>query len=244
MSAPSQELPSTESGAETPEPELGRRRHRHRDAEAAWWCSLDLEASASVVSPAAPLGFAGALSCPENNSAAGQTVTLYQKAVHTPGFIFAASTTTDPGGAFRIALPGPELTSAFYVRSDGAKSARVKIKVAVQVSIDAPAAGTQLVAGAGHEEGSGAAGGAVTFTGTVSPTDAGATVTLQRQGRSGAWRRIGHGLVDSEGSYSISHSFFKRGEVIIRAVVHSHRLYVKSVSNPIAYQLVRLPSGS
>jgi hypothetical protein len=238
------ERPTAEASPETPEPELGRRPLRLRDGEAEWRCSVDLEASASVISPAAPIGFAGTLSCPEDVSAAGQTVALYQKVVLTSGFSLAASTSTEAGGAFRLALPGPELTSAFYVRCDGAKSAHVKIKVAVQVSIDAPVAGTQLVVGVDHREGSSAAGGAVTFTGTVSPTDAGATVTLQRKTRSGAWRRMGHGLVDSEGGYSISRSLFRRGEAIIRAVVHSHRLYVKSYSAPITYQIVRLPKSS
>jgi hypothetical protein len=235
---------AAESSPGTPDPELGRRRRRSRDGEAEWWCSVDLEASASVISPAAPVSFAGTLSCPEHVSAADQTVTLYEKAVRAPGFSLVASTSTETGGAFRFALPGPEITSAFYVRCDGGKSARVKIKVAVQVSIDAPVAGTQLVVGAGHREGSGAAGGAVTFTGTVGPSDAGATVILQRQGRSGAWRRIGHGLVDSEGAYSISRGFFRRGEATIRAVVHSHRLYVKSYSTPVTYQIVRLPKVS
>jgi|SRR5580692_307531 hypothetical protein len=229
--------PPTESGASS----RRERRHVRREAASASGCSIDLKATSSIVVDAAPLSLAGTLSCPEAGSASEQAITLYRKLAGTPGFDVAATTSTEADGAFQFALTGPEFNSVFYVRYDGGKSARVSVKVTPQVTISTPAAGAQLLLGSRRAtRASKSDGSAVTFTGTVSPVDPGATVSLQREYRKGAWHRIGGGgVVDDEGKYSLVHTFFRPGEANIRVVVHSAGLEVTTASAPYTYEITR-----
>jgi hypothetical protein len=215
-------------------------RRARRNAQAQTGCSIGLEATPPMITAGAPLSLAGTLSCPGAASEAGQTVTLYQKIAHTPGFGIAATATTEANGAFRFTPSGVEVNSVFYVRAGGAKSARVSVKVTPEVTIEAPTAGTQLFVGAAHTASdSPANSGAVTFTGKVSPADAGATVALQREYAGESWHHIGVGQVNGEGGYSIEHTFFRAGQATVRVVVHSHGLYVNSASMPVTYQISR-----
>jgi hypothetical protein len=228
----------TETSPTTPSHE-GHARHGRRDTNTAAGCSVSLETTTPTAAAAAPLALVGTLVCPEGVSASEQTVTLYQKAAHTPGFSVAVTATTEADGAFQFALPGVEVDNVFFVRCDGVRSAHVKVKVALQVDIEAPATGARLLA-ASSRVGVGsasAAANAVTITGTVSPDQEGDTVTLQREARDGAWHFIGRGHVGEEGKFSITHTFFARGEAHIRVVVHSHGLYMASASAPVTYQI-------
>ncbi len=276
--------PTTEIGSETPR----HKRHARHDALTGTGCRVSLEATPSTIAPGAPLSLAGIVSCPEGVSAAGQTVTLHRKVARTPGFSLAATATTEAGGAFQFALSGVEDNSTFYVRCEGSRSARTKVRVALQVDIEAPAAGTELFIGTGHAahqhvtghssatttadtstststsatttadtsttennnsstgnttSADSASANMVTFTGTVSPDDTGASVALQREYRKGRWQRIGLGLVDGEGKYSIPHTFFQPGEANLRVVVRSGRTYKTSMSAPVTYHISRRHSG-
>jgi hypothetical protein len=218
-------------------------------------CGVDLQATPPTIAAGAPLSLDGTLSCREAESAAGQTVTLYQKLARTSGFAIAASATTEANGTFQFAPLRLQINSVFYVGADGAKSARTSVsvaapitgsgvhrsaKVALLITLSTPTAGTQLFIGGGRTAGAGtAARGAVTFSGTVSPVDAGATVTLQREFRRAAWHRIGVGQVDGEGNYSILHTFTRPGKANIRVIVHSHGLFVTSASTPVSYVISR-----
>ena len=225
--------PAASTTGETPSQEP---RSRH-DSQAQAGCSVNLEATPSTIAPGAPLGLAGALSCPAGASTSEQAVTLYQKISHTPGLQAVASATTEANGEFKFNLSGPEANSAFYVRCDGAKSAHVKVKVALQINLETPATGSQLFAGTADRT-SGGVGGPIAFTGTVSPATAGAGVTLERREHNGAvWYVIGHGQLTSEGKFSILHTFFRRGEAVIRVVVRTHEPHTTTVSAPITYQI-------
>jgi len=248
---PSAADPPTESSTKTPR----EARRARRDARAGTGCSVKLQATPPTITARAPLSLDGTLSCPEAASAADQTVTLYQKVARTPGFAIAATATTETNGTFQFAPFGLEINSVFYVGAAGATSARTSVKVAPPVTfsgartsvkvaplvtLSAPAAGTQLFIGGGRTARASAVGrDAVTFSGTVSPADAGATVTLQREFRREAWHRIGVGQVDGEGNYSIVHTFSRPGEANLRVLVHSHGLYVTSASTPVSYQISR-----
>jgi hypothetical protein len=243
---PSTESPSTEPPAGGGAPgESGRHaRHEARRArrnDRGGECSLDLQATSAIVTAGTQLSLLGTLRCPEASSAAGQSVTLLQKLARTPGFNAAATTTTAADGTFQFTPEGLETNSVFYVRAGDARSDRVNVKIAPQVTIDAPAAGAQLLIGGTHAAHTSVDGaGAVTFTGTVSPADSGATVSLQREYRRGAWHRIGGGSrVDDEGTYSIVHAFSRPGQANIRVVVHSHGLEKTSASAPVTYQISR-----
>ncbi len=247
--------PATESNAGTRAEERrlrGEERRARRAARAQTQCSVSLEATPPTIAAGAPLTLTGTLSCPEAGSSAdqtaaadlatvaGQSVTLYQKVAHTPGFSMLAIASTEANGTFRFTPSGVEVNSVFYVRAGGAKSARVSVKVTPKVTIEAPTAGTQLFVGAAHAASDGAAdSGTVTFTGKVSPADAGATVALQREYAGESWHHIGTGLLDAEGGYSIEHTFFRAGQATVRVVVHSHGLYMNSASTPATYQISR-----
>jgi hypothetical protein len=243
---PSAESPSTEPPAGTGAPGESSRHARHearraRREDQGQECSINLQSTSSIVTAATHLSLAGTLSCPEATSAVGQTVTLYQKIARTPGFNVIATASTAPDGTFQFTPEGLETNSVFYVRAGNARSRRVSVKVALQVTISAPAAGAQLLIGGAHAAHASAdSGNAVTFTGTVSPSDSGATVSLQREYRHGAWHRIGGGSrVEDEGGYSIVHAFSRPGRANIRVVVHSHGLEQTSASAPVTYQISR-----
>jgi plastocyanin len=248
--------PAIESNAGTRAEERRLRseeRRARRNAQAQTQCSVSLEATPPTITAGAPLTLTGALSCPEAGSSAGQIaaadltavvgqgVTLYQKVAHTPGFSIAATATTEADGTFRFTPSGVDVNSVFYVRAAGARSARVSVKVTPEVTIEAPTAGTQLLVGSAHAAASDgpADSGAVTFTGKVSPADAGATVALQREYAGDSWHHIGAGLIDAEGGYTIEHTFFRAGQATVRVVVHSHGLYMNSASTPVTYEISR-----
>jgi len=253
--APAAETPAAETPASTPPVESApsesatntRRKTRRearrarRNAVSAEGCTIDLQATPSVITDGASLSLTGTLSCPEAASAAAQTVTLYQKLAHTAGFNVTATASTEADGTFQFAPGSLEDNSVFFVRSDGAKSARTSVEVAPQVTISTPAAGAQLLLGSARASRASADdGSAVTFAGTVSPADPGATVSLQREYRRGAWHRIGGGgQVNDEGAYSIVHTFFRPGEAHIRVVVHSRGLRMATASAPVSYHISR-----
>lgn len=204
-------------------------------------CTIDLKAAARIATAGEPLILSGTLECTEAQAGADQTVTLYQKLSHTPGFNISATTSTEPDGAFQFSLSDLEGNSVFYVSADAATSGRTSVKVAPQITIASPTAGTELFAGTLRAlRASAQSTSAVTFSGTVSAADAGATVSLQREYRKEAWHRIGGGgVVNDEGRYSIVHMFSRTGEASVRVVVHSHGLFVTSASAPMTYQISR-----
>jgi hypothetical protein len=203
-------------------------------------CSVDLAATPSILNATEPLQLVGAVSCPEAASAAGQTVTLYQKLAHAPGFNAVATTTTEEDGAFKFVQTGLEVNSVFYVLAADASSARASVKLAPQVTLSSPATGTPLFIGGGPAARASAAGSsAVTFTGTVTPADPGTTVVLQREYRREAWHEIAVGVVGEEGKYTIVHTFARPGQANLRVVVHGHKLDMTAASTPVSYQISR-----
>jgi hypothetical protein len=217
------------------------RRADRQAVRATGTCTIDLKAAKRVAVAGEPLTLSGTLTCAEAQDAAGQTVTLYQKLARTPGFNVSATASTEADDTFQFSLSDLEANSVFYVSADGATSARTSVKVAPQITIASPTAGTELFTGTLRAlRASAESASAVTFTGTVSAADAGATVSLQREYRKEAWHRIGGGgVVNEEGQYSIAHTFLRPGEASIRVVVHSHGVFVTSASAPITYQISR-----
>ncbi len=208
-------------------------------------CTVTLQAASSTIAAGEAASLTGSLSCPDAASAAEQTVTLYQRTAGTHGFAVAATTTTEADGSYRFGDQAMTASSVFYVGSDGATSARLPIAVLPAVTLSGPAEGTQLLALHVRRGADAAllAQASVTFTGTVGPDDAGAVVVLQRTGSAPreAWRRIGAGVVDAEGNYSISHTFLGAGQATVRVVVHRHAHHPASASAPLTYVIVRAP---
>jgi hypothetical protein len=246
------ETPTGKSGPETRREERAKRReerraqHRERRAgrslSAETSCSVTLQAKPSIITAGGPLSLAGTLSCPEASSAADQTVTLYQMLARSGGFYVAATTTTEANGAFQFSPTEVAINSSFYVSADSAQSQGTNVKVMPQVTIATPLAGAQLLAAGGaatRADANAENASSVTFTGTVTPANAGTRVALQREDGNGAWSRIGGGEVNPEGQYSITHTFYRPGRANIRVIAHSHGLDMTAVSEPVAYQISR-----
>lgn len=223
------------SGRRTRREERRARRAARADARAGSGCTVQLRPQAVTAEAAATL--VGAVTCPQTAEPAQQTVTLYQKLAGTPGFTAVATTSPESNGQFQFATDGLGLDSIFYVRIAGAKSARVRVQLAPVVTIASPVAGTPLFTAAGARSASAGtlSSSAVTFTGTVSPTDAGATVVLERGFKDGGWVSIGSGHVDEEGDYSIPYTFSKAGQTRVRVLVRRHSIYMKGASAPVTY---------
>jgi hypothetical protein len=162
----------------------------------------------------------GWLLCNATATTIGQSVTVYERRAGTRGFSLAGTTVTEAGGSFEFAPAALDANSLFYVRSVGARSAHVWVRVVPQVTLrGSPPDGAQLFIGGHRHRGPGSS--VVTFTGAVAPAGAGAIVALQcEDDLTGEWHRIGLGEVGSDGTYSITHTFGVPGEVHVRVVVH------------------------
>jgi hypothetical protein len=179
----------------------------------------------------------GTLSCQTPVEAAEQTVTIYARAAHTPGFSAVATTTSAADGSYHVSTGAIEADTSFYAGAAGVRSGHTTVKVAASVSIDGPVEGSQLLT-AGRRFDS-ARGAGVSFSGVVSPDDEGARVVLQRQGAHGneGWRRIGTGTVGEGGKYSIAHAFATPGDVNVRVVVRGHGGHIAGASEPLSYEV-------
>ena len=205
-----------------------------RGARAAGPCTVSLSAPSALAGEATPT-LTGTLSC-ESGEAGEQQVVLYERLLGSPGYFEADTATTQPDGAFQLS-PGPLAGNAlFYVRADGARSARVRVQAAPAITIASPTPGTTLTSG-GYEDARAAAesSDAVTFSGTLAPATAGATVALQRELGDERWQRIALGHVGAEGEWTILHTFLKPGTAHLRVVAHMRGALARTASNPVTY---------
>jgi hypothetical protein len=186
-------------------------------------CQVTVDADSPVFTAGEPQTIHGQLACHDATTVPDQSVTLYQRQAGKPGFSIAGTSTTEPNGSYRIALAAVDANSIFYARSDGVRSRHLRVSVIPQITFNGSFPdGAQLSIG-GHRPG-GAGGNAVSFTGIVSPADAGAVVALQIEDDATGerWHRIGLGDVSADGTYSITHAFGIPGEVHVRVVVRHH----------------------
>ena len=193
-------------------------------------CRISLNVAPREITAGDPVLAFGRLACTRRVNAAGQTVKLFEHTLGQPGYTLVQSTTTGALGFYELAPTDVDSNSTFYVRSHGAQSGRRLVRVAAQVTLSGPPEGTQLLTGAAN---------AVTFTGTVTPADAGATVILQRQNAltGNEWRRIGSSTVGAEGAFTIAHTFVVPGDANLRVLVRSHRTNIPSPSNVLEYEI-------
>jgi len=202
------------------------RAHKHPSPNGR--CNVNINAAPHQISSGDSVVVFGRLHC-NRRGVAMQTVTLLERSA-AAGFGPIQTTTTDVRGFYEFTVASVQNNSSFFVRSDGAASGRRSVNAAAVVTLEGPPEGTQLFTGPAHE---------VTFTGTVSPADAGARVILQRQNAvtGNEWRRIDLGFVSSTGTYSITHKFIVPGDANLRVLVRSHRRNVPSPSNVLTYEI-------
>jgi hypothetical protein len=194
-------------------------------------CQVNINLAPDQITAGDSVVLFGRLRCHGRSAGvSGQTVTLLQSTVGTHGFGPVQSTSTDPRGFYEFTVPAVQNNSSFFVRTHRAASGRTGVKVAAQVSLTGPPEGTQLLTGFANK---------VTFTGTVSPADAGARVVLQRQNAisGNEWHRIDLGFVATDGSFTITHTFRNPGDANLRVLVRSRRRNVPSQSNVLNYEV-------
>ncbi len=210
-------------------------RHAGEGGRRSGSCRVTLNVAPRLITTGESVLAFGHLSCGEP----GQTVTLYESSVSSPGYSVAGTTTTDARGSYQVSVSDLTTNSTFYVTAGTAQSGRRAVKVAAQVTLSGPPEGvvpTTLRTGRHNR---------VTFTGTVSPADAGAVVVLQRQNaaKGNEWHLIQlggvgkGGIVNKEGDFSITHTFVVPGPANIRVVVRSGKRNVASPSNILSYEI-------
>ncbi len=213
-----------------------------RHAVASGPCRVTLNVAPRLITAGETSLAYGKETCPPAGAEAGQPVTLYDRPAGSPGFSVAGTTTTDPHGFYQLATPALTTNTAFYaaVGTSSLSHQRV-VKVAAQVTLAGPPETKSLFSGiqTGRRH-------AVTFTGTVSPADAGAEVVLQRENsiRGTEWGWIGHTIVNSSGGFAITHVFVVPGPSDIRVVVRGNRRNVASPSNVLSYNISQAQNPS
>lgn len=193
-------------------------------------CGVSIEVVPRQIVAGEPVVIFGRLRCADQARAAGREVRLFHHLIgQGGGFSYVQSVTTDAAGFYAISRADGvvETNRAWYVRALSARSATKRIRVAAAVTLSGPNEG-QLLTGYPNR---------VTFTGTVSPADAGARVILQRQNATTGsdWRRIGSGFVNGSGAFTIVHTFVVPGDANVRVLVRSQRRNVPSASNVLGY---------
>jgi hypothetical protein len=200
-------------------------------------CHVVIDLTPSRLTAGESATVVGSVTCPLAAEASEQTVTVYRRASGTQGFVVAGTTTTEASGAFGLTTEAVDANSVFYASAQNARSKRATVRVTPLVTISGPPADTQLAA-ASRSDASARARDTLTFTGTVSPTDAGARLVLERESAIGSenWHRIGLGLLGADGAYSISHTFARAGSATIRVVVRGNGLLAVA-SEPLTYEI-------
>ena len=208
--------------------ERHRVERRHHRTASAVGCKLSMNAEPrKVTSGEAPQLF-GRLKCPEAAAEASQTVTLYGHSVGTltrP----VGTATTEPSGFYSAVVPAPLTDTTYYASAAGATSPAKKVGVAPEVTVHGPAESAALLTGFASR---------ATFSGTVSPVDAGAEIVLQRESAvsNEEWHPIQRGTVGPNGEYTFVHEFVIPGDANIRVIVRPHRRFSAfGASTPLSY---------
>jgi hypothetical protein len=226
-----------EPGATPPSEPTRQSAREERRAGRHGRCHVEMSLTPSRLTAGESATVVGSVTCSISAEASEQTVTVYQRASDTQGFVVAGTTTTEASGAFGLTTEAVDASSVFYASVQGARSERATVRVTPLVTISGPPEGTQLAA-ASRSDASARAADTLTFTGTVSPDDAGATVVLQRESAivSENWHRIGLGLLGADGAYSISHTFARAGSATVRVVIRGNGLRAVA-SEPLTYEI-------
>jgi hypothetical protein len=220
--------PGSGGGSETPKAETPKVTPHASPSN----CVVSLEGPAASNAGQAPV-LKGQLTCPEAGEEAGQPVAIFERTAGTPGYAEVATATTEPDGSFSATPPPVDTNALFYARFGRSRSQRVSMRVSPLVTLAGPAHGALLPMSA-HRSRS-----PIRFTGTVSPADTGAPVTLQRERPvgSGEWRRVAVGRVAADGSFAFLHLFRAAGPVVLRAFVHGFGHRLAAVSETLSYEV-------
>jgi hypothetical protein len=163
--------------------------------------NLTIESSADPISYGGSVVISGTVINEPNT-----TVTLM---AHTTKAHFAAvaTATTDSTGKYSFLAQTPLLSTFYNVKSSDRSSAVLYEGVKYVLAPDAPPTTV-------------ASGSPVTFTGTVTPAQAGHPVYIERQNLAGTgFHIVGIGSVDATGHYTITRIFYAPGIDVLRIKV-------------------------
>ena len=209
----------------------------HKHSSPLGRCRININVAPRQITAGESTEVSGRLACRRHANPGAQQVELYAHVIGSAGYIPVQSTSTETSGAYKFSTAAESANTSFYVRSHGAQSGRRRLRVAAQVTLTGPPEGTQIETGAPNQQ---------TFSGTVTPTDVGARVILQRQNAitGDEWHRIGIGQVMAGGTYSITHTFRVPGDASIRVLVRSDGLNIPSPSTSLEYEISQAQNPS
>jgi hypothetical protein len=224
---------------------IERAEKRHHRTASPSGCSLTMNAVPRTITSGETPELFGRLHCSEAGAAATQTVTFYGRSTGQANKVIGTAA-TDATGYYLLVAPAPTADTIYYATAAGATSPSKAVKVSPEVTIHGPAETSALLTGFKSR---------VTFSGTVSPTDTGAEVVLQREQAvaNEEWHPIQRGIVGPGGAYSFVHVFVIPGDANIRVVVRPRLgLSAFGASTPLSYVisqrqnplLTLIPTGS
>ena len=227
-SGTSEEAPLSETPVNASPKQTG---DAHRQLQREGRCQVSVVASAALVILGEAVALSGSVTCPAGTEAAGQTVTVFQRARGAGStFTEAGTATSEADGIYHFTSPDLQATTIFSARLARGRSAPATVKVAPRITVSGPPTGTSLLTPT-HGRRS-----VAQLTGSVTPAVPGERITLQSDAPgSEQWHTIAFGQVDSEGHYSIGHGFRTPGEVSLRVVVHAGGSTVAAASEPVSF---------
>jgi hypothetical protein len=191
--------------------------------------NVSINVSDNPVVAGDPLAIWGRLQGPNNGN---RVVTLWHRINPRPRFTPIQRVKTDANGFYAIFRPKGIVNSNrnWYVRALNARSRTIHERVRLLVTLTGPADGSNLLTGPAHS---------TTFSGTVSPADAGRAALLQRQNadKGNGWHTIDRSKVAGDGSYSIKHTFRVPGSANVRVLIPASRRHLESPSNVLSYEV-------
>ena len=202
-------------------------------------CEVSIDASSHRISAGEAVTVFGKLTCPPTTDAGAHQITVYEghAGIDQPGSAAFASATSQADGTFALPPAVLQANTVFRVRV-GNHGARTVVKVAPLVTLSAPSLAAQSPTTHGHA--SVAPRNKATFSGSVSPAQAGTRVVLQVSDAAAGeqWRALAFGEVGADGKYSITHGLRTAGAVSFRVVARAkgHTL-VPGVSEALDYEI-------
>jgi hypothetical protein len=164
-----------------------------------------------------------------STTTSGVAVTIFARSQGQTQFHQFTTVTTGSGGTFSVSPQTITSDVWFYAAALGQRSAVQRVRFAPTVTLVGPPEGTQVKTGKAN---------AISFTGTVSPADAGAELVLQRENSTSfeEWIPIQLGVVKAGGVYTIKHTFVVPGDANLRVIVRPHgKFTVRGISNTLSY---------
>ena len=187
---------------------------------------LTIESSANPISYGQSVTINGAVA-----GAPDAPVALMARTAQQSGFTKVAEVKTDASGDYAFPAQAP-LTSTFYKVQGAGKSSAVLYE------------GVKFVLTAGVSATTVQSGQALTFSGTVTPTETGHVVYLERENVGGSFHVIEEGTVAADSTYTITHTFYDVGTSTVRIKIPGGPLNGTTDSTPFTITTTAAPAAS